>query len=201
MRRVAILLPALACAVALLTEAVAQPPRGKDRKDKDGGPLVERLMALDKNKDGKLTRDEVTDERLQRLFDRADANKDGEVTRDELEALARRMDADGDEGGPGRKGGKGEGGFGKGKFDGKGKGGFGMFGPPQPGQILPAFMADRLNLTPEQRKQLDAMQKEVDAKLAKILTDEQKERLKSLPRFGPGGPPPGTEKPKEKDRR
>src|SRR5258706_15280920 len=45
---------------------------------------VARLMAFDKNKDGKLTREEVTDERLRSLFERADANKDGVVTKAEL---------------------------------------------------------------------------------------------------------------------
>jgi hypothetical protein len=39
------------------------------------------MMALDKNKDGKLTRDEVTDPRLLRLFEQADTNQDGVVTK------------------------------------------------------------------------------------------------------------------------
>src|SRR5271166_3432401 len=77
-------------------------------------------------------------------------------------------------------------------------GGFpGPFTPPQPGQILPAFMQDQLRLTPEQKKQVEELQKEVDAKLAKILTEDQKKQMKE-PRpggFGPGGPggfgPPG----------
>ncbi len=46
------------------------------------------MMEFDKDKDGKLTRAEVTDERLIRLFNRADADKDGTVTREELTALA-----------------------------------------------------------------------------------------------------------------
>ncbi len=43
--------------------------------------LVARMMAFDKDGDGKLTKSEVTDERLHRLFDRADADKDGTVTK------------------------------------------------------------------------------------------------------------------------
>ena len=39
--------------------------------------LVARMMAFDENKDGKLTRTEVTDERLHRLFDRADTDRTG----------------------------------------------------------------------------------------------------------------------------
>jgi Spy/CpxP family protein refolding chaperone len=75
----------------------------------------------------------------------------------------------------------------------RGKGGPGGFGPPmQPGQILPAFLRERLKLTPEQAKQFDEIQKEVDEKLAKILTEAQRAKLKGM--RGPGGPPPGKEK-------
>src|SRR5262249_27702512 len=141
-------------------------------------PIFTRLMAFDKNKDGKLTREEVTDQRLLRLFDMADTNKDGVVTKEELIALAEKLDADSDRGddrggrggpggpggrgpgGPGGPGGRGPGGRdgGPGGPGGRGPGGFG--GRPQPGQILPSFLQERLNLTDEQKKQLDALQKE-----------------------------------------
>ena len=54
----------------------------------------------------------------------------------------------------------------------------------------------RLSLTADQEKQVDALQKEVDAKLDKILNAEQKQQLKQMRErgpggFGPGGPPPG----------
>jgi hypothetical protein len=46
-----------------------------------------------------------------------------------------------------------------------------------------------LNVTAEQKKQLDELQKDVDDKLAKILTDEQKQQLRQMQdSFGPGGP-------------
>ena len=65
-----------------------------------------------------------------------------------------------------------------GGFGGPGGGGPGGFGgPPQPGQILPAFLRDRLNLTAEQKKQLEKSQKDVDEKVGKVLTDEQKKQL------------------------
>jgi Spy/CpxP family protein refolding chaperone len=54
-----------------------------------------------------------------------------------------------------------------------------------------------LNVTDDQNKQLDELQKEVDAKLAKILTDDQQAQLKQMRNRGPGGrngfgpPPPG----------
>ena len=77
----------------------ATPP--KDRpKDYSNAPIVVTMMAFDKNKDGKLTKDEITDERLLRLFDQADTNKDGVVTKEELMALAAKLDEEaGPEGG------------------------------------------------------------------------------------------------------
>src|SRR3954452_2766751 len=75
--------------------ATAQPPRERPADPKPGkadassvDAFVARLMAFDKNMDGKLTRDEITDERLLRLFDRADTNKAGVVTKQQLTALA-----------------------------------------------------------------------------------------------------------------
>jgi hypothetical protein len=62
------------------------------------------MMAFNAKKDGKLTKEEVTDTRLHRLFDQADTNKDGVVTREELMALAAKIDAAFGQGGPGGKG-------------------------------------------------------------------------------------------------
>ena len=73
--------------------AVAQRPGGGPRPS-DADDLVARMMEFDKDQDRKLTRAEVTDARLHRLFDRADADKDGVVTRDELTALAAREAAE-----------------------------------------------------------------------------------------------------------
>jgi hypothetical protein len=209
---------AAACMAAVVSQATAQPPGDRpaiDRnqakpRDLSNSPLVTRMMAFDKEKTGKLTKDMITDERLQRLFDEADANKDGVVTKDELIALATKFAAEDDQdpdrgpGGPGGRGPGGQGGPG-------GRGGRGPGGPPQPGQILPTFMRDQLNLTSEQKAQLDALQKEVDEKLGKILTDAQKKQLKNMRPGGrgpggpggrgpggpggPGGPPPDREGP------
>ncbi len=79
---------------------------------------------------------------------------------------------------------------------GGGPGGFG--GPPQPGQILPPPLQDALRLTAEQRKQLEELQKDVDTRLAKLLTEDQKKQLKAMREgfgrggFGPGGFGPGV---------
>src|SRR5438105_2525161 len=194
------ILLAVTCAAALMSQAIGQAPSGKSAQDagkeksKDGNSsIVTGMMAFDKNKDGKLSKDEVTDVRLLRLFDRADANKDGVVTKEELMALAAQLDAesgqDGERGGrgPGGRGGRGFGGpGGPGGPGGRGPGGFG--GPPQPGQILPPPLQEQLNLTAEQKKQVADLQKEVDTKLAKILTDAQKRQLREMRgRFGPPG--------------
>jgi Spy/CpxP family protein refolding chaperone len=94
-----------------------------------------------------------------------------------------------------------EGGKEKGKGDGKGgKGGFGPggrggFGPPPIGQIMPVFVQEQLKLTDAQKKDLEAMQKDVDAKIEKLLTDEQKKALKELKDRGPGGPGGGPGRP------
>src|SRR6266851_1242044 len=183
MRKLVGLLLVFVCAVALLSQLIAQAPNGKapdapgkeKQKDYSNAPLVIKMMAFNKKKDGKLTKDEVTDERLHRLFDQADANKDGIVTKEELMALAAKLEAEGGQGGgPGGPGGRGPGGPG---------------GPPQPGQIMPSFRQDTLKRTAEQKKQLEELQKDVDAKLGKILTDDQKKQLKEMREgFGPGGP-------------
>jgi hypothetical protein len=210
-------------------EGPADPPKPPPpREGRGGDPLVDdivaRLMAFDKNKDGKLTRDEITDQRLLRLFDRADKNKDGVVTKEELTEMAKEMAAelgavrerrggdgppdgpgprlggpppgrgpggpdDGDRG-PGRRpdgpgdrgpGDRGPGDRGPGGRGPGGPGGFGRFGGfPQPGQILPRFLQDRLELTAEQKKKVEDLQKEVEGKLGKILTEEQNKQLKEM---------------------
>jgi hypothetical protein len=95
-------------------------------------------------------------------------------------------------GGPGGKGPGGKGPGGKGPPNGKGPPG----GPIQLGQVLPGFVQDNLKLSDEQKKQMDDFQKEVTAKLDKILSEEQNKQLKDAkPGFGPGGfgtpPTPG----------
>lgn len=96
---------------------------------------------------------------------------------------------------------QGRGGFGGGP-GGPGGPGAGFGGPPPIGQILSANTQDRLNLTPEQRQELEALQKDADARLDKILSEEQKQQLKQMResgargfgggfRGGPGGPGPG----------
>jgi cytochrome c peroxidase len=83
--------------------------------------IVERIMSFDKNKDGKITKDELP-ERMQFLLEMGDTNKDGALDKDEIKKLAAKLREDGrvrefDRGrGPGPFGGRGgpEGRFGPG---------------------------------------------------------------------------------------
>ena len=66
-------------------------------------------------------------------------------------------------------------------------GGFGGFGGGgQPGTVLTTNVQDQLKLTEEQKKELEAIQKDVDAKLEKMLTEEQRKQLKDLRDRQPG---------------
>src|SRR5262245_41225389 len=112
---------ALIAVIALVSAAFAQQP---PEKDLSNSPIVTRMMAFNKKKDGKLTKDEVTDTRLKRLFDEADANKDGVVTKEELMALAVKLEAEDGPGGQAARGGPGGGPV--------GPGGPGGRGPPRP---------------------------------------------------------------------
>ncbi|CAN5397699.1 hypothetical protein BH11PLA2_BH11PLA2_18480 [soil metagenome] len=62
---------------------------------------------------------------------------------------------------------------------------------PKPGEILPEFIREPLNLSKDQEKQLADLQKEIDTKLAKILTEEQRKTLEAPMGFGGGRGPGG----------
>lgn len=86
------------------------------------------------------------------------------------------------EGGPprGRGGPQGKGPMGKGQ-----PGGRGRF---QLGSVIPPQMVEELELSPAQSKEIASIEKEVKAKLEKILTKDQLEKLNRPPMGGPGGP-------------
>jgi Arylsulfotransferase (ASST) len=103
-------------------------------------------------------------------------------------------------GGPGGRGGRG------GRFGGIG-GFFGFGQPARPGEILPAMLQDTLQLSGDQKKELESLQKSTDEKLDKLLNDEQRRQLKEMrdnlagggpggfaggPNGGPNGGPPGN---------
>ena len=69
------------------------------------------------------------------------------------------------------------------------QGGMGPGGPPgpmgRPGEVLPMFIQDELQCSDAQREQLAALQAEVYARLAQILSQQQVQQLTSRP----SGPP------------
>jgi hypothetical protein len=66
------------------------------------------------------------------------------------------------------------------------KGGSMGFGAPAPpGQLMSPITRDLLAMSPEQRKQLDAIQKEAGARLDKLFTAEQRKQFAEVPK-GPG---------------
>jgi hypothetical protein len=85
----------------------------------------------------------------------------------------------------------------KGVFNlfGFGLAGFGAGGPPRPNQVVSSFARDRLRLSAEQKKEIDALQKTVDTTLGEVLTDAQERTLRERSVPGPGGfaamPAPG----------
>jgi hypothetical protein len=63
--------------------------------------------------------------------------------------------------------------------------------PTPSGKLISGSEITRLKLSDDQKKQIDALQKEVDGKLDKIMTAAQKSQFKSPNAFQVGGPPPG----------
>jgi EF hand len=76
-------------------------PKGGAPKGVPADELVEHIMSFDKNKDGKVTKDELP-ERLQYLIELGDLNGDGALDADELRRLAERLQKE-VPGGPGGK--------------------------------------------------------------------------------------------------
>lgn len=140
--------------------AAAQGPSGSDADE-----FVTRMLAFDKNHDGRVTRKEVTDPRLHRLFDRADANHDGLVTELELRNFYRTessafVQRHGLHGEPDE------------------------VGAPPISTVIPKDVQQHLDLSVAQRDKLAALQSEVDRRLKSMLTEKQQDRLKSF--RGPG---------------
>src|SRR5262245_24670223 len=86
-------------AVLIFTAAAGAQPPGPPPPPGPGEPIqlsptrisvedvVQRILAFDKNKDGKVTKEELP-ERMRDLITRGDTNKDGALDKDEIEKLA-----------------------------------------------------------------------------------------------------------------
>ena len=70
-------------------------------------------------------------------------------------------------------------------------GGQGPGDPPQPGKIFSSTQQDTLKLSAGQRKRLDEIQKEIDARLETLLTEDQKKQLQTMQQRRDGGGPGG----------
>jgi Spy/CpxP family protein refolding chaperone len=164
-------------------EAERRPGRGPAGVPTDD--LVERVMRFDKNKDGLVTREELP-ERMHYLIEQGDLNKDGALDREELKKLAAKLAAEGPADPPPPPPPPPD-------------------GPPPPrfelGRVLPPFARDELNLTKSQEEEIARLEKDVKARLSKILTDEQKKRLENLrPPRPRGDRPDGPGRPPERER-
>jgi Spy/CpxP family protein refolding chaperone len=62
----------------------------------------------------------------------------------------------------------------------------GGLGGLQPGQVLPARIQQQLDLTADQKEKIEKLQKDVEAQLKKILTEEQNKKLDELKQGGGG---------------
>jgi hypothetical protein len=77
-------------------------------------------------------------------------------------------------------------------FGGPPPGGGAPFGPaPRLGQILSSFLQGVMNFTTEQKKQLEAAEKQIAEELGKLLTEEQKTLFQQRPRGFGDFPPAG----------
>ena len=68
-------------------------PGGPDNRNAfSAASFIEKIMSNDKNKDGKLTKEELP-ERMQSMFDRIDTNKDKEIDKSELTKMAEKFNS------------------------------------------------------------------------------------------------------------
>jgi Spy/CpxP family protein refolding chaperone len=65
------------------------------------------------------------------------------------------------------------------------------FGKPQLGTVLPPHIRAQLELSDEQEQQLTNLEKDVKAKLLKILTPDQQKKVDEMFKKGPPGKGPG----------
>src|SRR5262249_61799397 len=61
--------------------------------------------------------------------------------------------------------------------------------PPKPGQILADNVVEKMKLSDKQKEELAALQKDADARLDKVLKDDQRKKLEEMRKAK--GPPVG----------
>jgi hypothetical protein len=130
--------------------------------------IVERITAFDKNKDGKVTKDELP-ERMHHLIELGDTNKDGALDRDGIRKLATKLAA-GDAIRP-------DGGSGPGAAGGFGVGG-GVREGPGPAAIK--VVVEDLKLSSAKKEQAMAAVKAHEEKVRKLMEQAHAELLEKM---------------------
>ncbi len=212
-------------ALVLVVSGVAQPPgRRGGPQDRQGGPggglgrgltseqIVERLLSFDKNKDGKVSKDELP-ERMQDLLSKGDTNKDGFLDKDEIKKLSTTLAQDRQRPGAGGRGpgGRGPGGFGPGGGAQRAVDDLSLSGSKKDKaeEVLKGYQESV-------RKLMDLAHSDLLLKMKGVLSDEEYTKFKAAldrgPGRGPGGPgfggpgfggprPGGPDRTSETDRR
>jgi hypothetical protein len=170
---------ALFAGLILAGASTAQPPglrEGPPKGTAQAAPIsvddiIERIMAFDRNKDGKVTRDELP-ERMHHLIELGDTNKDGALDRDEIRKLATRLAAT-------------PGGFGRGPVRVKtgpgpgpgAPGGFGVGGALRFGPDPVEGVVEDLKLSGEKKEQAMAAVKAHQENVRKLMDQARAELL------------------------
>jgi hypothetical protein len=169
--------------LVLAGPGVAQPPGPKDGPPKGPTPLtplgvddvVERIMSFDKDRKGKVTRDDLPD-RMQFLIELGDTNKDGALDKDEVRKLATKLAA--------TPGGFGEGGttrFGPGPGPGPGApGGFGIGGAFRSGPDAIEGVVEDLRLSGKKKEQAMAAVKAHQENVRKLMDQARADLLEKM---------------------
>jgi hypothetical protein len=159
------------------------------------GDIVSRLLSFDRNRDGALTRNEISDTRLIPIFERYDSNKDASLTREEIiagaeadspgsttaEPVASQPPATfGSEGRPMISRPTGVGGGGAPTPVTKANNPSAAFpdGLSRVGQVVPDDIKEALELSDKQKKQIDDLEKDIASRLDRILNAKQAQLLK-----------------------
>jgi hypothetical protein len=126
--------------------------------------VVERILSFDKNKDGKITKDELP-ERMHHLIALGDTNKDGALDREEVKKLASR------------------GGFARGGFGGPVTASFARGGPIRsggPGVAGIEGVVDDLKLSAKKKEQALAIVKAHQENVRKLMEQARADMLEKM---------------------
>jgi hypothetical protein len=176
------LAPALLAGLVLAGAGLAQAPAEKEGPPKapplpptvSVDDIVERIMAFDKGKKGKVTKDDLP-ERMQFLIELGDSNKDGALDKEEVRKLAAKL---GDTPG-GFGGGAVRVGFGRGPGPG-GPGGFAFGGQLRLGPEAVQGVVEDLKLSGKKKEQAMAAAKAHQENVRKLMEQARAELLAKM---------------------